>query len=126
MENGGKANGGEEKEKVVEKLCRRCKETFNPSSNNTSSCRFHPSFFVSRRHDDQKRFLQHVGHVLQRTCNNLFLQSAASWSDLMHNRFDILSSHSDIETLRILKNAVLVKSYYALYCNNKLNNALIK
>lgn len=41
---------------AVEKLCRRCKAIFEPSSNSTSSCRFHPSFFVSRRHDDQKRF----------------------------------------------------------------------
>ncbi|RRT62622.1 hypothetical protein B296_00007928 [Ensete ventricosum] len=39
------------------KLCRRCKETFNSSSNTPSSCRFHPSFFVCRRHDDQKRYV---------------------------------------------------------------------
>ncbi|CAD5174608.1 unnamed protein product [Musa acuminata subsp. malaccensis] len=40
------------------KLCRRCKETFNSSSNTPSSCRFHPSFFVCRRHDDQKRYYE--------------------------------------------------------------------
>nr|VDD63534.1 unnamed protein product [Brassica oleracea] len=41
---------------MEEKLCRRCKGSYRDSSNNASSCRFHPSFFVCRRHDDQKRF----------------------------------------------------------------------
>ncbi|KAF2607635.1 hypothetical protein F2Q68_00045888 [Brassica cretica] len=41
---------------MEEKLCRRCKVIYRDSSNNASSCRFHPSFFVCRRHDDQKRF----------------------------------------------------------------------
>jgi hypothetical protein len=37
------------------KLCRRCKASFDPSSNTRLSCRFHRSTFVCRRHDDQKR-----------------------------------------------------------------------
>ncbi|XP_035542422.1 uncharacterized protein LOC109004570 isoform X3 [Juglans regia] len=37
------------------KLCRRCNQTYTPSSNTPSSCRYHTSFFVCRRHDDQKR-----------------------------------------------------------------------
>jgi hypothetical protein len=36
-------------------ICQRCKMSFNKVSNTSSSCRFHPAFFVSRRHDDQKR-----------------------------------------------------------------------
>ncbi|KAH9326492.1 hypothetical protein KI387_006670 [Taxus chinensis] len=40
------------------KTCKRCKSTFDPFSNSSSSCRFHPSFFVSRRHDDQKRYYE--------------------------------------------------------------------
>ncbi|PNY17746.1 hypothetical protein L195_g014497 [Trifolium pratense] len=43
------------KEKEVSKVCKRCKQTYNPASNSSTSCRFHPSFFVCRRHDDQKR-----------------------------------------------------------------------
>ncbi|XP_047338800.1 uncharacterized protein LOC124942357 [Impatiens glandulifera] len=39
-------------------ICKRCKQSFNPSENALSSCRFHPSFFVSRRHDDQKRYYE--------------------------------------------------------------------
>ncbi|KAA0032098.1 uncharacterized protein E6C27_scaffold223G00780 [Cucumis melo var. makuwa] len=39
----------------MEKLCRICNRPYLPSSNSSSSCRFHPSFFVCRRHDDQKR-----------------------------------------------------------------------
>ncbi|KAF8379060.1 hypothetical protein HHK36_028487 [Tetracentron sinense] len=58
MENGEKGKGEEEQRKVVEKLCKRCKQTYDLSSNNPSSCRFHPSFFVSRRHDDQKRYYE--------------------------------------------------------------------
>lgn len=46
-----------EKEMVM-KLCKRCKQTYPISSNSPSSCRFHPSFFVSRRHDDQKRYYE--------------------------------------------------------------------
>jgi hypothetical protein len=37
------------------RVCRRCKEKYSPSDNTPQSCRFHPSFFVCRRHDDQKR-----------------------------------------------------------------------
>ncbi|CAO2832298.1 unnamed protein product [Amaranthus hypochondriacus] len=47
-----------EKEKEEEKLCKRCKLSFIPSSNTSSSCRFHPSFFVCRRHDDQIRYYE--------------------------------------------------------------------
>ncbi|KAF3651827.1 putative WEB family protein, chloroplastic-like [Capsicum annuum] len=42
-------------EKGNEKVCKRCKQTYSAASNNSNSCRFHPSFFVCRRHDDQKR-----------------------------------------------------------------------
>ncbi|CAH2065532.1 unnamed protein product [Thlaspi arvense] len=41
--------------KEIEKLCQRCKRSYRDSSNDAFSCRFHPSFFVCRRHDDQKR-----------------------------------------------------------------------
>ncbi|CAN6296973.1 unnamed protein product, partial [Urochloa humidicola] len=40
------------------KLCRRCKGSFDPSANTRLSCRFHPSLFVCRRHDDQKRYYE--------------------------------------------------------------------
>ncbi|CAN6291015.1 unnamed protein product, partial [Urochloa humidicola] len=40
------------------KLCRRCKGAYDPSANTRLSCRFHPSFFVCRRHDDQKRYYE--------------------------------------------------------------------
>ncbi|XP_062147397.1 uncharacterized protein LOC133855312 [Alnus glutinosa] len=40
------------------KLCKRCNQSYTPSSNTPSSCRFHPSFFVCRRHDDQKRYYE--------------------------------------------------------------------
>ncbi|QHN99660.1 uncharacterized protein DS421_13g399770 [Arachis hypogaea] len=46
------------------KICKRCKETYDPSSNTTSSCRFHPSFFVCRRHDDQKRNMIVSSHAM--------------------------------------------------------------
>ncbi|KAK9188266.1 hypothetical protein WN944_019667 [Citrus x changshan-huyou] len=46
------------KEKEKEKMCKRCKQTYTASSNSSSSCRFHPSFFVCRRHDDQKRYYE--------------------------------------------------------------------
>ena len=51
-----------EKEKQKElilsnsKVCKRCKQSYDPNSNTSSSCRFHTSFFVCRRHDDQKRY----------------------------------------------------------------------
>ncbi|XP_078438430.1 F-box only protein [Wolffia australiana] len=48
----------EEKRERKEKVCRRCKTLYDPSSNAPSSCRFHRSFFVSRRHDDQKRYYE--------------------------------------------------------------------
>ncbi|CAN7129564.1 unnamed protein product [Brassica rapa subsp. narinosa] len=46
--------------KEMEKLCQRNIQTYSyrDSSNNASSCRFHPSFFVCRRHDDQKRYYE--------------------------------------------------------------------
>ncbi|KAK9994107.1 hypothetical protein SO802_023810 [Lithocarpus litseifolius] len=49
----------EQEEEKVKKVCKRCHQNYTPSSNTPSSCRFHPSFFVCRRHDDQKsgRFL---------------------------------------------------------------------
>ncbi|XVF06848.1 hypothetical protein REPUB_Repub06bG0086500 [Reevesia pubescens] len=47
-----------EMEKKTEKICKRCKQSFTASSNTSSSCRFHPSFFVCRRHDDQKRYYE--------------------------------------------------------------------
>lgn len=49
----------EKKKRVIEieKVCKRCKQIYSPCSNTPSSCRFHPSFFVCRRHDDQKRCL---------------------------------------------------------------------
>ncbi|KAJ1694681.1 hypothetical protein LUZ63_011379 [Rhynchospora breviuscula] len=57
--NGVTSNGAAGVEAVVkEKLCRRCKQSYDPSKNTTSSCRFHPSFFVCRRHDDQKRYYE--------------------------------------------------------------------
>ncbi|KAD6454736.1 hypothetical protein R6Q59_016416 [Mikania micrantha] len=54
IENGQAATIIEEQQKV----CKRCKITFTPTSNNSSACRFHPSFFVCRRHDDQKRYYE--------------------------------------------------------------------
>lgn len=39
-------------------ICQRCKMSFSKVSNTSSSCRFHPAFFVSRRHDDQKRYYE--------------------------------------------------------------------
>ncbi|XP_014523383.1 uncharacterized protein LOC106779717 [Vigna radiata var. radiata] len=40
------------------KVCKRCKQSYDPNSNSSSSCRFHTSFFVCRRHDDQKRYYE--------------------------------------------------------------------
>ncbi|KAK7263994.1 hypothetical protein RJT34_31595 [Clitoria ternatea] len=48
----------EKSEKESEKVCKRCKQTYKPSSNTSTSCRFHTSFFVCRRHDDQKRYYE--------------------------------------------------------------------
>ena len=39
------------------KTCKRCKGSFATESNSSSACRFHPTYFVSRRHDDQKRYV---------------------------------------------------------------------
>ncbi|EYU19749.1 hypothetical protein ABFS82_06G091500 [Erythranthe guttata] len=51
------SNGEEERR---HKLCKRCKQSYaaSSSSNTADSCRFHPSFFVCRRHDDQKRYYE--------------------------------------------------------------------
>ncbi|XP_030469048.1 uncharacterized protein LOC115687570 [Syzygium oleosum] len=49
---------GEGDEQKVAKTCKRCKHSYAPSSNHSSACRFHPSFFVSRRHDDQRRYYE--------------------------------------------------------------------
>ncbi|KAJ8761700.1 hypothetical protein K2173_004476 [Erythroxylum novogranatense] len=43
---------------IREKVCRRCQQTYSPFSNTSSACRYHPSFFVCRRHDDQKRYYE--------------------------------------------------------------------
>ncbi|XP_058206449.1 uncharacterized protein LOC131319972 [Rhododendron vialii] len=48
----------EKKEREKEFICKRCKQNYTTSSNNPTSCRFHPSFFVCRRHDDQKRYYE--------------------------------------------------------------------
>ncbi|XP_027159174.1 uncharacterized protein LOC113760696 [Coffea eugenioides] len=49
----------EEEEVVVDcKTCKRCRHSYSPKSNNPNSCRYHPSFFVCRRHDDQKRYYE--------------------------------------------------------------------
>ncbi|CAM8930441.1 unnamed protein product [Rhodiola kirilowii] len=42
----------------AEKICKRCRKSYLPSLNDSSSCHFHPSFFVCRRHDDQKRYYE--------------------------------------------------------------------
>ncbi|KAK2658371.1 hypothetical protein Ddye_004904 [Dipteronia dyeriana] len=47
-----------EKEKGKEKVCKKCNESYTCSSNTSSSCRYHTSFFVCRRHDDQKRYYE--------------------------------------------------------------------
>ncbi|KAI5062387.1 hypothetical protein GOP47_0022926 [Adiantum capillus-veneris] len=41
-----------------EMVCRRCKTLYYPLLNSATACRFHPSFFVSRRHDDQQRYYE--------------------------------------------------------------------
>ncbi|XP_024376328.1 uncharacterized protein [Physcomitrium patens] len=46
-----------EAESVI-KTCKRCKASFAVVSNSSSACRFHPTYFVSRRHDDQKRYYE--------------------------------------------------------------------
>ncbi|CAK9309052.1 unnamed protein product [Citrullus colocynthis] len=55
----------------MEKLCQRCNRSYLPSSNSSFSCRFHPSFFVCRRHDDQKRL------------KDLFIVQARAWRCLL-------------------------------------------
>ena len=52
----GMEKESERQEEKVKKVCKRCHQNYTPSSNTPSSCRFHPSFFVCRRHDDQKRY----------------------------------------------------------------------
>eukprot|EP00250_Pteridium_aquilinum_P029818 c40176_g1_i1 orf=378-650(-) len=52
------ARAGEQDKEPKQRLCRRCKVLYNPDSNSPISCRFHPSFFVSRRHDDQQRYYE--------------------------------------------------------------------
>ncbi|KAL2630548.1 hypothetical protein R1flu_015234 [Riccia fluitans] len=43
---------------MVEKVCKRCKAGYHPSANDSGSCRYHPSMFVCRRHDDQTRYYE--------------------------------------------------------------------
>ncbi|KAL1565451.1 hypothetical protein AAHA92_07668 [Salvia divinorum] len=59
MDGGRNCNGSAVKEAENQKptVCRRCKELYTAASNSPNSCRFHPSFFVCRRHDDQKRYI---------------------------------------------------------------------
>ncbi|BBN07996.1 hypothetical protein MPTK1_4g07940 [Marchantia polymorpha subsp. ruderalis] len=47
-----------EQKPMSDRVCRRCKITYQSSVNESTSCRFHPSIFVCRRHDDQKRYYQ--------------------------------------------------------------------
>ena len=54
MEKESERQPEQELEKV-KKVCKRCHQNYTSSSNTPSSCRYHPSFFVCRRHDDQKR-----------------------------------------------------------------------
>ncbi|KAL8534776.1 hypothetical protein ACS0TY_010709 [Phlomoides rotata] len=56
--NGKLADQNSEEERQMQKVCKRCKAEFAASSNTQTSCRFHPSFFVCRRHDDQKRYYE--------------------------------------------------------------------
>lgn len=58
----------EEQEQEDKKLCKRCHQNYTPSSNTPSSCRFHPSFFVCRRHDDQKRYTTLPRTLYQSNC----------------------------------------------------------
>lgn len=58
--NGKGVEQASEEEKQKHKVCKRCKEQYAASSNTPTSCRFHLSFFVCRRHDDQKRYLFHI------------------------------------------------------------------
>ncbi|KAK4792526.1 hypothetical protein SAY86_022961 [Trapa natans] len=48
----------EKVEPEKEKTCKRCKQVYKTSTNSSFSCRFHPTFFVCRRHDDQKRYYE--------------------------------------------------------------------
>ncbi|KAG8390511.1 hypothetical protein BUALT_Bualt01G0091000 [Buddleja alternifolia] len=64
MDKGHNHNGEGGEEQVSEeqrqnrRVCKRCKHLYATSSNTSTSCRFHPSFFVCRRHDDQKRYYE--------------------------------------------------------------------
>ncbi|XP_057774079.1 uncharacterized protein LOC130993268 [Salvia miltiorrhiza] len=60
MDDGRNCNGTVVKEAENQKqtVCRRCKQLYTAVSNSPDSCRFHPSFFVCRRHDDQKRYYE--------------------------------------------------------------------
>ncbi|XP_075495885.1 uncharacterized protein LOC142533124 [Primulina tabacum] len=55
---GGEREVVAEEESRKQTLCKRCKETYVASANSSTSCRFHPSFFVCRRHDDQQRYYE--------------------------------------------------------------------
>ncbi|CAI6010479.1 unnamed protein product [Closterium sp. NIES-65] len=41
-----------------ESVCRRCRTLFKREENSQEACRFHPKMFVSRKHDDQKRYYE--------------------------------------------------------------------
>ncbi|CAI5475014.1 unnamed protein product [Closterium sp. Yama58-4] len=41
-----------------ESVCRRCRTLFRREENSQEACRFHPKMFVSRKHDDQKRYYE--------------------------------------------------------------------
>ncbi|CAM6095976.1 unnamed protein product [Calypogeia fissa] len=60
MEKGGSKDMAESNQSNTQRkaqpVCKRCKNTFDRTSNTASSCRFHPSFFVCRWHDDQQRY----------------------------------------------------------------------
>ncbi|KAG2533732.1 uncharacterized protein LOC120687454 [Panicum virgatum] len=58
MDSGAAVAGAGAGARAAEKLCRRCKVSYDPSGNTRLSCRFHPSLFVCRRHDDQKRYYE--------------------------------------------------------------------
>ncbi|KAK7855631.1 uncharacterized protein LOC111996823 [Quercus suber] len=58
MEKESERQPEQEQEQENKKICKRCHQNYTPSSNTPSSCRFHPSFFVCRRHDDQKRYYE--------------------------------------------------------------------
>ncbi|CAI5481691.1 unnamed protein product [Closterium sp. Yama58-4] len=43
---------------IQESVCRRCRTLFRREENTQEACRFHPKMFVSRKHDDQKRYYE--------------------------------------------------------------------